>query len=71
MTMAMITIGKIPKSLCSLTELETLDLSDNNLEGCIPDGIGKLTSLKRLYLYKNKLTGDNSGLTYPLNESFD
>jgi Leucine-rich repeat (LRR) protein len=51
--------------------LETLDLSDNNLEGCIPDGIGKLTSLKRLYLYKNKLTGDSSALICPLNDSFD
>ena len=53
-------VGKIPKSVCDLTELETLDLSDNNLEGCIPDGIGKLIRLKRLYLYKNKLTGDSS-----------
>lgn len=67
----MIAIGKIPRSVCSLTMLETLDLSDNNLEGCIPDGIGKLTSLKRLYLYKNKLTGDSSALICPLNDSFD
>jgi len=62
------TVGKIPQSVCSLSKLETLDLSDNNLEGAIPDSIGSLKRLKRLFLYKNKLTGERVTL-FELNHS--
>ncbi len=33
-------------------------LSDNNLAGSIPAGIGNLTKLQILYLWNNHLTGD-------------
>ncbi|KAI3769481.1 hypothetical protein L6452_00584 [Arctium lappa] len=47
--------GTVP-SLVSLTELTTLDLSDSNFEKrCLPDWLGKLTKLDKLYVYRMNL----------------
>ena len=57
--------GTIPAALNSLTGLEGLALTDNELSGAIPD-ISSLTSLRVLYLGQNRLSGsipDLSSLT--------
>lgn len=48
--------GAIPSSLGNLTDLNTLDLSRNNLTN-IPSSLGNLTNLTSLNLSENKLTG--------------
>ena len=47
----------IPAELGSLTSLEVLDLSTNQLTGKIPAELGNLTNLTHLYLSGNPLTG--------------
>ena len=37
--------------------VQTIDLRDNQLSGIIPESIGKLKSLKQLYLHVNQLSG--------------
>ena len=49
--------GEIPPELGSLTNLEKLYLSDNQLTGTIPPELGSLTNLEWLNLNGNQLTG--------------
>ena len=51
--------GRIPAELASLTNLERLWLSENNLSGTIPEELGGLTnhSLVQWRLAENQLTG--------------
>ncbi|OEU20267.1 L domain-like protein [Fragilariopsis cylindrus CCMP1102] len=50
--------GSIPSSEIKLLyHLETLDLSNNEIIGSIPEEIYDLRSLQHIYLYHNKLTG--------------
>ena len=51
----------IPAELDGLTDLNSLDLSDNLLSGTIPAELGDLTNLSSLSLGGNQLTGK-----YPL-----
>ena len=48
--------GPLPAELGSLTSLTTLDLSDNQLSGTIPD-LSSLTQLQNLNLGDNQLSG--------------
>ncbi|XVF03664.1 hypothetical protein REPUB_Repub05bG0012800 [Reevesia pubescens] len=51
--------GKLPSSICSLQSLETLDLSENNLSGTLPNCLGAFsTTLKVLDLRRNKFHGN-------------
>jgi hypothetical protein len=49
--------GNIPSEIRILTTLTHLDLSNNHLEGPIPEDLYHLTDLEKLYLFKNFLTG--------------
>ncbi|KAL5986736.1 hypothetical protein ACLOJK_015069 [Asimina triloba] len=50
--------GSLPNSLVGLHQLEVLDLSQNNLSGNLPPGIGSgLQKLSSLDLSQNKLSG--------------
>ena len=49
--------GSIPPALGTLTNLQGLYLSFNQLSGSIPSQIGSLTNLTRLYLNNNQLSG--------------
>ncbi|XP_024924367.3 receptor like protein 27-like [Ziziphus jujuba] len=49
--------GQIPSSLQKLTQLNSLDISLNNLSGQIPPWLGNLTQLTSLSLEKNNLQG--------------
>ncbi|KAI9180540.1 hypothetical protein LWI28_005857 [Acer negundo] len=49
--------GKIPGGIENLTQLENLELSDNQLSGEIPSEIVKLKKLWQLEVYNNSLTG--------------
>ena len=49
--------GRIPTELGSLTNLQYLNLSDNQLTGGIPTELGNLTNLQSLYLGGNRLAG--------------
>ena len=49
--------GRIPTELGSLANLQSLDLSDNQLTGTIPTELGSLANLQELYLGGNLLTG--------------
>ena len=40
-----------------MTELHTLDMAINKLNGTIPASIGRLQKLSILYLYNNQLSG--------------
>ena len=50
--------GTIPSSISSLSSLDKLDLSQNNLVGNIPSDIGQLTALTKLDLSSNYFTGN-------------
>ena len=50
--------GEIPPELGNLTDLETLDLWDNQLRGEIPPELGNLNNLKSLDLADNELRGE-------------
>ncbi|KAM0918718.1 hypothetical protein ACQ4PT_008691 [Festuca glaucescens] len=47
----------IPPALFNLTELVSLDLSNNNLSGQIPPGIANLTKLETWHFNNNQLSG--------------
>jgi hypothetical protein len=46
--------GPIPSSIGSLSKLEELYLSNNQLSGAIPSSIGNLSQLEEIYLSNNK-----------------
>ncbi|KAL7579018.1 hypothetical protein ACA910_019060 [Epithemia clementina (nom. ined.)] len=54
--------GPFPTFLGTLTGLEFLDLSDNDLTGTVPSSVGNLTKLKVLDL-SNQATSDSPGLS--------
>ncbi|KAI9077439.1 hypothetical protein K1719_040588 [Acacia pycnantha] len=50
--------GNLPDEIChQLPFLEVLDVTDNQLEGSIPQSMANCTSLKGLYLVGNSFTG--------------
>lgn len=49
--------GQIPEGIANLTQLQNLELSDNQMFGEIPAGIVKLKKLWQLELYNNSLRG--------------
>jgi len=49
--------GTIPKELGSLSKIEMLDLSGNNIGGSIPKELGDLISLEYLILFTMRLGG--------------
>ncbi|KAH7657217.1 Non-specific serine/threonine protein kinase protein, partial [Dioscorea alata] len=50
--------GAIPNSIANLsTQLQTLQIQENQLSGNIPDGIGNLVGLSGLALYDNLVSG--------------
>jgi Leucine-rich repeat (LRR) protein len=51
-------IGTLPNSLCLMTNLIWLQLSENHFYGSIPPGIGNMRNLKYLYLNGNNFVGD-------------
>uniref|UniRef100_A0A0E0G3S7 non-specific serine/threonine protein kinase n=1 Tax=Oryza nivara TaxID=4536 RepID=A0A0E0G3S7_ORYNI len=50
--------GTIPDDLSSLTELTLLDLSQNKMQGQIPEWVLKHQKLENLYLYASNLSGE-------------
>jgi len=50
--------GDFPTEINLLNELVFLDLSKNNLQGCLPEELKGLSSLRYLYLRENYLDGD-------------
>ncbi|KAJ1258201.1 hypothetical protein BS78_10G056900 [Paspalum vaginatum] len=50
-------ITKIPLELFNLTELVSLDLSNNNLNGSIPPGVSNLSKLEIWHFNNNNLSG--------------
>ncbi|KAJ6756751.1 LEUCINE-RICH REPEAT SERINE/THREONINE-PROTEIN KINASE 1 [Salix purpurea] len=49
--------GQIDKRFSELTQINKIDLSDNQLHGTIPESLGNLTRLKFLDLGNNQLSG--------------
>ncbi len=49
--------GTIPESLFNLSGLQTLELRHAWLDGGLPSGFGRLSSLKRLYIDADKVPG--------------
>jgi len=47
----------LPESLCDLTQLEVLNLHQNQIKGAIPACLGQLTALKHLVLANNQFSG--------------
>ncbi|KPL13870.1 MAG: hypothetical protein AMS26_12785 [Bacteroides sp. SM23_62] len=50
-------VGSIPPSIGSLSELNGLQMADNDLSDSIPSAIGNLTKLRSVYLHGNNLNG--------------
>ncbi|XP_022751580.1 LRR receptor-like serine/threonine-protein kinase GSO1 [Durio zibethinus] len=51
-----------PQGFCELTNLQELDISNNNLKGYLPECFSNLTSLERLDLSYNQFYGNISAL---------
>lgn len=51
-------VGKIPDSICLLTNLRSLELSKGSIEGEIPTNIGNLQQLESLKLSQNQISGN-------------
>jgi hypothetical protein len=49
--------GTIPSEISLLQDLAYLDVSQNNLQGSLSEGLYDLVNLQSLYLYQNQLTG--------------
>ncbi|MEK8020280.1 MAG: hypothetical protein VSS75_025690, partial [Candidatus Parabeggiatoa sp.] len=49
-------LSNFPESIEQLSQLEKLNLSNNELSGSIPESIGNLRQLERLYLNNNQLS---------------
>jgi hypothetical protein len=56
--------GQLPATLGRVDELRTFLASDNNITGELPDNLGGLRHLKKLGLYRNKMTGIRHGFPY-------
>ena len=52
--------GTIPKEISVLSELEILDLRNNQINGQVPETIGSLFNLEQLLLVNNEIRGDIS-----------
>merc|ERR1712087_1005398 len=50
--------GSIPTSIGLLSNLETLDISDNLFEGTIPTELGNLRNIVEVKINDNKLEGE-------------
>ncbi len=50
-------IGQIPKTISTLSKLNSISFQSNQIAGAIPTSIGSLSNLTTLYLHANKLTG--------------
>lgn len=50
--------GKFPEEIFSLTSMERLYMSFNEITGTLPSRIGELTDLREFYAYTNSLTGN-------------
>jgi len=50
-------LTKLPESLFGMSDLEVLDISDNNLTGALPSQIGQLKNLMKLDASNNQMTG--------------
>ncbi|CAL5364959.1 unnamed protein product [Camellia sinensis] len=53
--------GKIPRSMGSLGEIDTLNLRSNNFSGGVPSSLKRCTKLRMFDLGENKLTGKIPG----------
>lgn len=49
--------GPIPLDLALLTDLEVLDIAENQIPGTIPSTLYNLTNLEYIFLHANRLTG--------------
>ena len=50
--------GTLPNSLCDSTDLDVVQITDNNaLEGSLPQCIGKLSKVDKLFMYSNPNLG--------------
>ena len=52
-------VGRIPDSICSLTNLIDLELRQGSIEGEIPTNIGNLQQLEKISFSKNQNSGNN------------
>ncbi|MBI5456624.1 leucine-rich repeat domain-containing protein [Candidatus Kaiserbacteria bacterium] len=50
-------LSEMPKEILSMTQVQELDLSNNNLTGALPAEIRHLSSLEVLNISNNKMTG--------------
>ena len=50
-------VGTIPRQINLLSDLEYLDVSNNDLHGSLPETLYDLSSLRKIFAYKNQLTG--------------
>ena len=62
--------GRIPASLRNLSSLTLLSVGDNNLEGSIPEELGR-TTIERIQLGINRLTGTIPSSLYNLSNMRD
>ena len=61
-------VGRIPDSICLLTNLTNLELRNGSMVGVIPNNIGDLKQLKNLSFMQNELTGEIPESLYTLSK---